>query len=111
MISDKIGRQEGLLAINENFDEILERNKTLVIRFQKSQNQRFTRRNARQQRAHMSRSVPSYKHDVLTVPLTDLLHYPITSMTRILSCCAQIGRLVITNRVGEFCYTAKKYKR
>ena len=55
--------------------------------------------------ARMTRSVPSYRHDVLTIPLTDLLHCPITSMTRILSCCAQIGRLVITNRVGEFCYS------
>ena len=59
----------------------------------------------RSQPLHMTRSVPSYRHDVLTVPLTDLLHCPITSMTRILSCCAQIGRLVITNRVGEFCYS------
>ena len=105
LILDRIGRQEGLLPINQNYDEIWERNKTLVIRFQNNQKQQFTRRNARQQRAHMTRSVPSYRHDVLTVPLTDLLHCPITSMTRILSCCAQIGRLVITNRVGEFCYS------
>ena len=94
MISDRIEQQEGLLPINQNYDEIWERNKTLLIRFQKNQKQQFTRRNARQQRAHMTRSVPSYRHDVVTVPLTVLLHCPITSMTRILSCCAQIGRLV-----------------
>ena len=94
MISDRIGQQEGLLPINQNYDEIWERNKTLLIRFQKNQKQQFTRRNARQQRAHTTRSVPSYGHDVVTVPLTVLLHCPITSMTRILSCCAQIGRLV-----------------
>ena len=102
VISDRIGQQEGLLPINQNYDEIWERNKTLVIRFQKNQKQQFTRRNARQPRAHMTRSVPSYRHDVVTVPLTVLLHCPITSMTRILSCCAQIGRLMITNHVREF---------
>ena len=74
----------------------------MVIRFQNNQKQQFTRRNVRQQRAHMTRSVPSYRHDMLKVHLTVLLLCPIISMTRILSCCAQIGRLVITNRVGEF---------
>ena len=32
----------------------------------------------------LTRSVHSHKHDLLAVPLTVLLHHPITSMTRIL---------------------------
>ena len=61
------------------------------------QQQQFTRRNARHQRAHMIRSVHLRRHDVLTVPLTVLLqawrvHCPIS---------AQIG-LVITNHIQEF---------
>ena len=45
--------------------------------------QQLTRRNARQQRAHMTLSGPVlHRHDMLTVPLTVLLHCPITSMTR-----------------------------
>ena len=43
-------------------------------------NQQPTRRNARQQRAQMTRSFHLHRHDVLTVPLTVLLHRPITSM-------------------------------
>ena len=42
--------------------------------------QQLTRQNARQQ--HMTRSVQLPWHDVLTVPLTVLLHCPITHMTR-----------------------------
>ena len=45
--------------------------------------EQLTRQNARQQ--HMTRSVQLPWHDVLTVPLTVLLHCPITSMTRTLS--------------------------
>ena len=36
--------------------------------------QQLTRRNARQQRAHMTRSVQLHKDDVLTVPSIALLH-------------------------------------
>ena len=42
--------------------------------------QQLTRQNARQQ--YMTRSVQLPWHDVLTVPLTVLLHCPITHMTR-----------------------------
>ena len=55
-----------------------------VIRFHKNW-QQLTRRNARQHRTHMTCSVHFHRHDVLTVPLTVLLHCLITSMTRILS--------------------------
>ena len=68
----------------------------------------LTRRNAEQQRAHMTRSVHLHMHDVLTVSLTVLytvqvqawrVHYPIS---------AQIG-LVITNHVREFYYGFDQY--
>ena len=41
--------------------------------------------NVRQQCAHMTYSVHLHRQDVLTVPLTVLLHCPITSMTCTLS--------------------------
>ena len=47
--------------------------------------QQLTRRNARQQRAHMTRFVHLHRLDVLTVPTIVLLQCPITSMTRTLS--------------------------
>ena len=47
--------------------------------------QQLTRRNARQQRTHMTRFVQLHGHDVLTVPLTVLLYCPITGTTRTLS--------------------------
>ena len=47
--------------------------------------QQLTRRNKRQQRAHMTRSVHLHRYNVSTDPLTVLLHCPITSMTRTLS--------------------------
>ena len=47
--------------------------------------QQLTQQNARQQHVHMTRSVHLHKHDMLTVPLTVLLHCPITSMTCTLS--------------------------
>ena len=65
MITDRIGRHEVLSPINQNFDEIGEI--------------------ARQQCAHMTRSVHLHRHDELTVPLTVLLQCPITSMMRIVS--------------------------
>ena len=34
--TDRIGRQEGLLPINQNYDKNLERNYTSVIRFHKN---------------------------------------------------------------------------
>ena len=40
----------------------------------------LTRRNVRQLRTHLTRSVHLYGHDVLTVPFTVLLHCPNTSM-------------------------------
>ena len=40
----------------------------------------LTRRNVRQLRTHLTRSVHLHGHDVLTVPFTVLLHCPNTSM-------------------------------
>ena len=114
MITDRIGRHDILLPIHQIYDRIWERNLTSDIRFHKKN--QLTRRNARQQRAQMTRSVHLHRHDVLTVPLTVLLYCPITYMTRKLSCytiqlqawrvhcpiSVQIG-LVITNHVREFC--------
>ena len=42
-------------------------------------------REMRDNSAHMTRSVHLHRHDVSTFPLTVLLRYPITSMTRTLS--------------------------
>ena len=47
----------------------------------------------------LTRSVHLHRHDVLTVPLTVLLHCPIRRMM-----CAQIG-LLMTNHIPEFCYS------
>ena len=49
----------------------------------------------------MKHCVHLHGHDMLTVPLTVLLHHPITSMTGDCPICAQI-RLVITNQVWEY---------
>ena len=43
----------------------------------KKRNHQWTRRNARQQRTHLTRSVHSHERDMLTVPLTVLLHCPV----------------------------------
>ena len=69
MITDRIGRHDILLPIHQIYDRIRERNLTSVIRFHKKKNQ-LTRRNARQQRAYMTRSVHLHRHDVLTVSLS-----------------------------------------
>ena len=58
-------------------------------------NQRLTQRNARQQRAHATCSVHLHWHDVLTVPLTVLLHRPVTSMTQILPYQAEPAVLLV----------------
>ena len=49
----------------------------------------------------MKHCVHLHGHDMLTVPLTVLLHHPITSMTSDCPISAQI-RLVITNQVWEY---------
>ena len=49
----------------------------------------------------MKHCVHLHGHDMLTVPLTVLLHHPITSMTGDCPISAQI-RLVITNQVWEY---------
>ena len=43
----------------------------------KKRNHQRTRRNARQQRTHLTRSVHLHERDMLTVPLTVLLHCPV----------------------------------
>ena len=52
----------------------------VFIKKRKKKKQQLTRQNARQQ--YMTRSVQLPWHGVLTVPLTVLLHCPITHMTR-----------------------------
>ena len=49
----------------------------------------------------MKHCVHLHGHDIITVPLTVLLHHPITSMTGDCPISAQI-RLVITNQVWEY---------
>ena len=77
MITDRIGRLEVLLPINHNYDKIwktkFERQKKLDIGctvLLKKNQQQLTRRNVRQQRAHVTRSVHLRRYDVLTVPHT-----------------------------------------
>ena len=57
----------------------------LFVFIKEKKNQQLTRRNARQQRARMTRSVHLHRHNELHVPLTVLLHFPITRVTRTLS--------------------------
>ena len=102
MITNRIGRQEGQSI--KTMTKFEKETRYQLYVFIKTKKQQFTRRNARQQRPHMTHSVPSYRHDVLTVPFTVLLHCQIAGMTRILSCCAQVGRLLITKHVREFFY-------
>ena len=63
----------------------------------------LTRRNAEQQRAHMTRSVHLHMHDVLTVPLIVLYTVQVQAWRVHCPISAQIG-LVITNHVREFYY-------
>ena len=63
MITNKIGRHEVLLPINQNYVKIWERNQTSV-----SLKKKPKKWNARQQRAHITRSVHLHRHDVLPVP-------------------------------------------
>ena len=53
----------------------------------------------------MTRSVHLHRHDGLTVPLTVLLHYPITSMTRKLSykCSNRAGNEQSHSRINLKC--------
>ena len=68
------------------------------------------RRNARQQRALMTRSVYLHRHDVLTFLLIVLLHCPITSVARTLSYWCEIG-LVITSHVYITCIYKPVFKK
>ena len=63
-----------------NCDNIWERNKTLVICFHDEKKKHLTQWNAWQKRMHMVHTVYLHRHDMLTVPLTVLLHSPITSI-------------------------------
>ena len=58
----------------------------------------------RKQHTHMTHSVHLHRHDMLTGPLTVLLHCPITSMTLTLSnlCQNQAGD---NQPLKEFCYS------
>ena len=57
-----------------------------------------TRRNARQQ--YMTRSVHLHRHDVLSVPLTVLLHCPITNMKLSYQCSNQAGDYQSRSRIS-----------
>ena len=59
----------------------------------KKKTRQLIQQNARQQHAHMTHSVHLHRHEVLTVPLTVLLHYQITRMTCTLpnQCSNQAG--------------------
>ena len=81
-----------------------------MTKFQKKKHQTTTRKKKEKSIVNWTecettvRAVHLHWHDVLNVPLTFLLHCPISSMTRTLSFSAKI-ELVITNRVREFCYS------
>ena len=68
----------------------------------------LTRRNAEQQRAHMTRSVHLHMHDVLTVPLIVLYAVQVQAWRVHCPISAQIG-LVRTNHVREFYYGFDQY--
>ena len=92
MIMDRIGQHEALLPINQNYNKISVTNWTLVIHFHNIIKCKTTKH------MQMKHCVHLHGHDMLTVPLTVLLHHPITSMTGDCPISAQI-RLVITNQV------------
>ena len=69
-----------LIKTKKKFEEKARHRLYFFIKYQQ-----LTRRNARQQRALMTRSVYLHRHDVLTFLLIVLLHCPITSVARTLS--------------------------
>ena len=84
MIADRLARHEVLLPINQNSEKNFRKKLDIGYTFSQNKKKKLTRRDARQQRVHMTRSVHLYKHDVLHVPLTGLSHCPIASKTRTL---------------------------
>ena len=64
MITDRIGRHDVLLPIDQNNEKISEANYLWLIRFHKKN---FTRRNVWQRSAHMRHTVQLHKHDVYSV--------------------------------------------
>ena len=91
MITDRIRPHEVLLPINQIMTNL--RKKPDISCNVSPKKRWLTRRTARQQRAHLTRSVHLHRRDVLTVPLTVILlwrlHCPIS---------AQI-KLVVANHV------------
>ena len=83
VITDRIGRHEVLLPINQNYDKNLRKKLDIGDMFSY----------VRQQHIFMTRSVHLLRHDLLTVPSTVLLHCPITSMMCTLShkCSNQVS--------------------
>ena len=93
MITDRIGRHDVLLPINQNYDKIWEKKLDIGdASYKKSQQQQWTRRNAGQQRARMTRSVHSHRYDVLIIPLTVLFHRPIRRVPTVIRDLKQSGR-------------------
>ena len=86
MITNRIGWQEVLLAINRNYDNIWEM--TLVTCFhRKKQKKQKTVNLVKRETTACAHYVfvLLHRYDLLTVPLTVLLHCPITSITHTLS--------------------------
>ena len=99
MIAGGIGRHEVLLQNNQNYNKNLRKILDIGSTFSWKQKQQLTQRNARQQR--VTRSSCLQRHDVLTVPLTVLLHRPITNMTHALSyqCSIRAGDIQSRSRI------------
>ena len=93
MITDRIGRHDVLLPIDQNYDKIWEKKLDIGdASYKKSQQQQWTRRKAGQQRARMTRSVHSHRYDVLIIPLTVLFHRPIRRVPTVIRDLKQSGR-------------------
>ena len=84
VITDRIRRYEVLLSIIQNYDKFeKETSHQLYIFIERKQHLAWW--NVRQQHAYMTSSVHLHKRDLLIIPLTVLLHCPITSMMHTLS--------------------------
>ena len=86
-----------LIKIWQNLKKKLDNSYQVFIFIKKQQ--QLSWQNVGQRHVHMTSSVHFHRHDMIIVPLTVLLHCPITSMICTLYYSAQI-RLVITNHIG-----------
>ena len=86
IIIDRIGWHKVLLLINQTMTKFEKETRHWLNFFIKFKKKQLTRWNERKQLVHMTCSVHSHRHDVLTVSLTILLHRSITRVTCTLSC-------------------------